>query len=158
MGGAHGAGWVTGSVDDDTPPDAAPTDGGPSVEYLHLADLIRLAEDLFGAPAPIRDVGVLGAAVVRPSVRFAGREVYPDVFTRAAALMESLVRWQPLTRGNARYAWFVTAVFLEINGVSTSAPTGEAVAELVAAMRDGGIDGEVDVTGVAERLRSLVEG
>lgn len=144
--------------DHDSTPDDVTTQDEGTTEYLDLDDLIQLAEDLLGEPAPILDVGLLGAAAVRPSVRQAGRDIYPDVFTKAAALMDSLVRCRPLESGNARFGWFATAVFLEINGVSIPPMDVDAVTELVAVARNGDIAHGKNMAWLAERLRALIEG
>lgn len=129
-----------------------PAELRPKTEYLSLDDLIRLAEDLFGAPAPIRDVGLLGAAVARPSVVLSGREVYPDTYAKAAALLDSLVSNRGLSEGNQRFGWLATAVFLDINDVSISSVAGDDVERLVTAV----VRDDLDVTYIAQRLESLV--
>jgi death-on-curing protein len=55
------------------------------VLFIHA----RLIE-LTGGSHGIRDVGLLASAVARPQATFADRDLYPDVFSKAAALMESL--------------------------------------------------------------------
>lgn len=47
-----------------------------------------------------------------------GADAYPDVPTKAAALLESLARNHPLIDGNKRLAWAATTVFLLENGLS----------------------------------------
>lgn len=44
-----------------------------------------------GAPG-VRDVGLLLSALSRPKATFEGKDLYPDVFHKAAALFESLVK------------------------------------------------------------------
>ena len=46
---------------------------GP-VEYLDLDDVIELARRLLGDPPPIRDVGLLGAAIARPQTTVGGED------------------------------------------------------------------------------------
>ncbi|MEL7157743.1 MAG: Fic family protein, partial [Actinomycetota bacterium] len=87
-----------------------------SFEYLDLEDLIELARRLLGDPPPIRDLGLLGSAVARPKTTAFGEDAYPDVWSKAAALLQSVVNNHPLIDGNKRLGWMATAVFLELNG------------------------------------------
>lgn len=64
----------------------------------------------------IRDLGLLQSAASRPRTTFGGRELYPDVFHKAAALMESLIKNHPFIDGNKRTAITSAGIFLEING------------------------------------------
>jgi prophage maintenance system killer protein len=44
-------------------------------------------------------------------------DAYPDLFTKAAALLHSQARNHPLVDGNKRLAWLATHVFCATNGV-----------------------------------------
>lgn len=108
-------------------------------EYLDVNDLIALAEKLLGEPAPIRDLGLLGSAAARPRTTAFGEDAYPDVWTKAAALLHSIVNNHPLVDGNKRLGWLATAVFLELNHRSVLEATNDEVFELVmgVASQDG---------------------
>ena len=97
------------------------------VEYLDTEDLIDLARVLLGDPPPIRDVGLLGSAAARPATEVFGREAYPDLASKAAALLQSIVGNHSLIDGNNRLAWLAPAVFLEFNGVSAHEATNDDV-------------------------------
>ena len=71
-------------------------------EYLDLDDLLALAAVLLGDPPPIRDVGLLGSAVARPQTTVGGQDAYPDVWAKAAALLQSIVKNHALIDGNKR--------------------------------------------------------
>ena len=100
-------------------------------EYLDAEDLVELARRLLGDPPPIRDLGLLGAAAARPQASAFGEDAYPDVWSKGAALLHSIVNNHPLVDGNKRLGWLATAVLLEINGASVSAATNDAVYDLV---------------------------
>ncbi|MFM7126221.1 MAG: type II toxin-antitoxin system death-on-curing family toxin [Actinomycetota bacterium] len=102
-----------------------------SIEYLDLEDLVDLARKLLGDPPPIRDFGLLGSAAARPSTTAFGQDAYPDLVTKAAALLQSIVNNHALIDGNKRLGWLATAVFLELNGRSTAAVSNDDVFELV---------------------------
>jgi death-on-curing protein len=101
------------------------------VEYLDLDDLIDLAVALLGDPPPIRDVGLLGSAAARPQATAFGADAYPDMITKAAALLQSIVNNHSLVDGNRRLGWLATAVFLELNGYSASKISNDDVYDLV---------------------------
>ncbi len=61
------------------------------IEYLDLDDLLSLATALLGDPPPVRDLGLLGAAIGRPSASAFGEAAYPDLWSKAAALLHSIV-------------------------------------------------------------------
>ncbi|UQX01368.1 Fic family protein [Streptomyces sp. RerS4] len=82
--------------------------------YLTLPELLNLAERL-GANE-VRDYGLLDSALARPQASVFGQDAYPDVWQKAAALMESLARNHGLVDGNKRIAWYATWVFLHMNG------------------------------------------
>nr|WP_245546964.1 type II toxin-antitoxin system death-on-curing family toxin [Nocardia brevicatena] len=81
---------------------------------MTLVELINLAERL-GTP-DVRDYGLLESALARPQASVFGQDVYPELWQKAAALMESIARNHALIDGNKRLAWYATWVFLHING------------------------------------------
>jgi len=108
-----------------------------NVEYLDLEDLLALATVLLGQSPPVRDMGLLGSAVARPRTTAFGADAYPDIWTKAAALLHSIVNNHPLVDGNKRLGWLATAVFLELNDASVSAASNEDVFELVMSIAAG---------------------
>jgi death on curing protein len=94
------------------------------VRYLALDDVLYLAARL-GEPQP-RDVGLVESAVARPRTAVFGADAYPDVHTKAAALMHSLARNHAFVDGNKRVAWLSAGAFYWINGVHLDAPEDPA--------------------------------
>ncbi|KES07175.1 death-on-curing protein [Streptomyces toyocaensis] len=84
------------------------------MHYLTLPELLNLAKRL-GADE-VRDYGLLDSALARPQSSVFGQDAYPDVWHKAAALMESLARNPALVDGNKPLAWYGTWVFLHVNG------------------------------------------
>ena len=101
------------------------------IEFLEVDALIDLARMLLGDPPPIRDVGLLGAAAARPQMSIGGEDAYPDLWTKAAALLHSVVKNHALVDGNKRLGWLATAVFLELNGASPTQASNDDVYDLV---------------------------
>lgn len=100
-------------------------------DYLDLDDVVAMARRLFGDPPPIRDVGLLGSAVARPQTTLFGEDAYADVWSKAAALLQSIVLNHALVDGNKRLGWVATAAFLEINGIQIDRATNDDVYDLV---------------------------
>ena len=121
------------------------------VEFLDLDDLVTLARRLLGDPPPIRDIGLLGSAVARPQTTIGGHDAYPDVWQKAAALLQSVVNNHALVDGNKRLGWVATAVFLEINGASVAHAANDDVYELVMTVATG----DVDLAEIAQWLARL---
>jgi death on curing protein len=104
--------------------------------YLTLEDVLRQVER---AGWVVRDAGLLASAVARPAASAFGQDAYPELWSKAAALCQSLDNNQALVDGNKRLAWLTTKVFLAINGqqLGASAHDGERfMVELVAGHAD----------------------
>jgi len=56
----------------------------------------------FGGSHGIRDHGLLESAIARPFQTFDGKDLYPTIFEKAAALGESLIINHPFVDGNKR--------------------------------------------------------
>ena len=123
----------------------------PGIEYLDAEDLVGLARRLLGDPPPVRDLGLLGAAAARPQASAFGEDAYPDVWSKAGALLQSIVRNHPLIDGNKRLGWLATAVFLELNEASVSTAADDDVYGLVMAVATG----ELSVDQIAAELRMM---
>jgi death-on-curing protein len=118
--------------------------------HLTTEQALRIARAAVGGPVEVRDLGLLDAAVHRPRASVLGQDAYPDVFTKAAALLHSLARNHPLVDGNKRLAWLATYVFCAKNGIELD-PTDDDAYELVVGVAAGEID---DVAVIADWLRS----
>ena len=124
-----------------------------SIEYLDLDDLIELTVLLLGEPAPMRDIGLLCSAAARPQTTAFGEDAYPDLWTKSAALLQSILKNHALIDGNKRLGWLATAVFLELNGQSPSQLTNDVVYDLVYAVASG----EFSIDEIASQLRDALE-
>ena len=64
----------------------------------------------------VRDFSLLHSAVERAKATYDGIDLYPTIFAKAAALLQSLCMNHPFTDGNKRTAWESTKRFLWLNG------------------------------------------
>jgi death-on-curing protein len=97
---------------------------------------------------PVRDAGLLDSALARPLTTIMGSDAYPDLATKAAALLHSVCLNHALVDGNKRLAAIVTLVFVEING-SRCELTNDELFDLVMAVASGELR---DVEAIAARL------
>ena len=87
-------------------------------EYLGIEDALLMVRRL--GVGPVRDIGLLDAALARPRSTVFGNDAYPTLDLKAAALLHSLAKSHPLVDGNKRLAWLATTVFLDLNGHGTA--------------------------------------
>ncbi|MBT2512009.1 type II toxin-antitoxin system death-on-curing family toxin [Arthrobacter sp. ISL-30] len=99
----------------------------------------------------VRDVGLLASALARPATTVMGREAYPQLPLKAAALLESVARFHPLIDGNKRTAWTLMVLTLWINGYRHDFSTEEAF-DLVVGVAAGHIELEHSAALISKHL------
>lgn len=105
--------------------------------YLTLEDLLSAIADL--QVGPLSDLGLLDSAAHRPRATLWGQDAYRSLDEKAAALLESLVRYHALVDGNKRLGWLATVVFMDLNGIWIEAPDDDAY-EIVIGIAAGQMD------------------
>lgn len=114
-------------------------------ELLTGEDLLRVADRM---GLIVRDEGLLLSAAIRPATRLFGRDAYPDLETKAAVIMHSVVAHRPLVDGDKRLGWVALVLTLDLNGVRLDVPDDEGFA---LTMRVA--DGSAGVDEIVEQLR-----
>lgn len=102
------------------------------VLYVH-DNIIKAAGGVYG----VRDFALLHSALERCKVTFAGEDLYPTTFDKAAALLHSLVMNHAFLDANKRTAYAVTVRFLFTNGYSMKVTQAEIVRFCIAVDNDG---------------------
>lgn len=120
--------------------------------YLTAEELLVVARRVVG-DLVVRDPGLVGSAAARPSTQVGGTDAYPDLLTKAAALLHSLARNHALLDGDTRLALAGTIVFLGVNGTRLVATNDDAY-DLVMDVAAGRVD---DVESIRDRLSQLTE-
>lgn len=85
-------------------------------------DIIRLHEVVLrgtGGSEGLHDAGALSMCAGRPHATFGGKDMYPTIFAKAAAVLESLARNHVFVDGNKRTAFIAALYVLENNGYKT---------------------------------------
>lgn len=57
---------------------------------------------------------------MRPQATYGGQELYSDIFSKGAALLQSLLKNHPFVDGNKRTALSSAGIFLRMNDVQLS--------------------------------------
>ncbi|WP_406464401.1 toxin Doc [Streptomyces sp. NBC_01622] len=119
--------------------------------YIDVSWLLDVQEAaLSDEDMSVSDYSALVAAVARHKTKLPTLAAAdPDAAWRAAALMHTIVRLEPLPHRNSLYAAFVAAQYMGQSGEGIDPPYG-ALSELVRKIRDT----RVGVVAVAEQLRS----
>lgn len=86
------------------------------IRYLSLEQLPRIADAAIEGDVVVRDGGLLESALARPQTTLFGEDAYPDLYTKAAALLHTHAGNHALIDGDERLAFAAPAVFLDING------------------------------------------
>jgi len=110
---------------------------------------LEINAELVGGNAVLRDRGLLESAVARPQASAFGGDAYPDIVSKAAALLHSLVLNHPFVDGNKRTAVVAMLVFVNLNGFQVHWDQIEAL-DFVLCLASG----EVELADVIRFLRS----
>lgn len=91
----------------------------PKVKYLSVEEVLAIHErsiNGYGGSHGVRDLGLIESAVARPQASFDNQDLYEDIFDKASALLQSLLKNHPFVDGNKRTALTSAMAFLEENG------------------------------------------
>ena len=94
------------------------------MRYLYPKQILYLYQQIMersGGSAGLRDRGLLESAVYRPQASFGGEELYPDLFSKSAALGHSIIKNHPFVDGNKRTGFEGMRLMLRLNGYDLQA-------------------------------------
>ena len=86
------------------------------MRYLTAEQVLEINAQVMGGRHALRDRGLLESAVARPQASALGVDAYPDLISKAAALLHSLVLNHAFIDGNKRTAVLATLILLDLNG------------------------------------------
>ncbi len=113
--------------------------------FLTLEELLYVAERALGGQQGVRELGLLESALARPRASAFGKDAYPTIHEKSAALLHSLARNHALVDGNKRLALAATITFYGLNGMRLTL-TNEDAYELIIDVASGRLD---DVEAIA---------
>ena len=94
------------------------------MKYLHPKQVLYLYQQIIqqsGGTIGLRDEGLLESAVYRPQASFGGQDLYPDLFSKTAALGHSIISNHPFVDGNKRIGFEAMRLMLRLNGYDVHA-------------------------------------
>lgn len=89
------------------------------MQYLSSDDIVYIHDQIVqqtGGSLGVREPSLLASIASKAQTSFSGTELYPDVFTKAAAVYEALCNYHVFVDGNKRTAVLAADRFLSING------------------------------------------
>lgn len=101
-----------------------------------------------------RDWGLLSSAVERPLTVLMGQEMYPTIWLKLAALLDSVQRNHPLLDGNKRLGFLLVALVLRGNEFDESHVGDDNWYDLIVQVASG----HMELHDLAHRLQRMVEG
>lgn len=87
-----------------------------TVDIIEVYEIHEAIIKRAGTKASVRDFALLHSAVERPKATFDGKELYPTIFLKAGALLQSICLNHAFSDGNKRTAWLSTKRLLYLNG------------------------------------------
>ena len=117
--------------------------------YLTLPELLHVAERTLGPDYAVRDYGLLAAALARPRATAFGKDAYPDLDAKAAALLHSIARNHALIDGDKRLALAAVIAFYGLNGRRLTL-TNDAAYDLVISVAAGHLDTVDAITAILQ--------
>jgi death on curing protein len=118
------------------------------VIFLTLPELLHVAGRTLGDYA-VRDYGLLEAALARPQATVFGKDAYPDLDAKAAALLHSMARNHALIDGNKRLALAALIAFYGLNSRRLTL-TNDAAYELVISIASGQLDTVEEIAAILQ--------
>lgn len=119
-------------------------------DLLSLEDALAVLDEM---GLVVADPGLLASAVARPAATVFGEDAYPDLTTKVAALLESVVRNHALIDGNKRAGWALAVVTIWLNDHVLGYDEDEAFAMVMLVAV-----GKSSLTEITEWFASRVQG
>jgi death on curing protein len=119
------------------------------VIFLTLPELLHVGDRTLGPDYSVRDYGLLEAALARPMATAFGKDAYPDLDAKAAALLHSTARNHALIDGNKRLSLAAVIAFYGLNGRRLTL-TNDAAYDLVISVAAGQLDAVDDIAAILQ--------
>lgn len=88
------------------------------MDYVSLREVLLIhaaSIKKYGGSQGIRDQGSVESAIARPRASFNDYEAYPDIYSKAATLLEALIKNHGFIDGNKRTAISAVVIFFQKN-------------------------------------------
>lgn len=117
------------------------------MRYLTVDEVLEINAEVLGGTHALRERGLLESALARPQASGFGVDAYPDIYSKTAALLHSLILNHPFVDGNKRTAVLAALVFADLNGYAVHWDQQEALEFVLAIAKH-----EIGIPQIVERL------
>jgi death-on-curing protein len=127
------------------------------MRYLALGEVLELHRRIIqqtGGASGVRNLAALESAVAQPRMTFEGKDLYPTIEDKAAALAFFIIQNHPFMDGNKRCGHAALETFLVLNGKEIEAPVDE-VEKIILKMASGKLSRKDFVDWLAGYIRIL---
>ncbi len=127
------------------------------MQYLTVSEVIELYRQVMetsGGTVGILSIEALESAVAQPRATFDGKELYPTIIEKAAALGFSLVMNHAFVDGNKRVGHYAMETCLVINGYELDASVDEQEA-IFLQLASGMLSREAFTNWIRENSRTM---
>ena len=100
------------------------------IRYLFIDEVMVIHNrmiELFGGKEDVHDFTMLHSATERCKATFGGKDLYPTIFDKTSALVQSLILNHPFDDGNKRTAFSSFVLFLYYNQYKLEYSKSEAI-------------------------------
>lgn len=125
------------------------------IDISEVLTLHKSLIDNFGGSHGVRDSSSLESALNRPFQTFDGTDLYPSIYEKAAALVESILINHPFVDGNKRTGYGLMRIYLALYGVELSASIDNRY-ELIINIASGTLKFEGIVTWLKENTTHTI--
>ncbi len=98
-------------------------------------ELNKIIAESSGGSSGIRDEGLLLSAINRPFQTFDGKELYPSIIDKSAAIFQSIIINHPFIDGNKRIAYAFLKLLLIEKGFTIKAKEEETYKFIISASK-----------------------
>ncbi len=127
------------------------------MRYLTVAEVIELYRQVMetsGGTVGILSMEALESAVAQPRITFGGKDLYPAIIEKAAALGFSLIMNHAFVDGNKRIGHYAMETFLVINGYELNASLDEQEATILR-LASGNLSRDAFTNWIRENIRKM---
>lgn len=100
------------------------------MRYLSVEEVLVLHDyqiERFGGSHGLLSLPLLESAIGRPTANFSGKDLYVDVYEKAAVLVYSLVKNHPFLDGNKRTGVHAALTFLVLNAIQLNLTSEQVI-------------------------------
>ena len=127
------------------------------MRYLTVSEVIELYRQMMetsGGTVGILSIEALESAIAQPRATFDGKELYPTIIEKAAALGFSLIMNHAFVDGNKRIGHYAMETFLVINGHQLSASVDEQES-IILQLASGKLNRDAFTNWIREHTRTM---